>query len=243
MKAKPEQATLQRKWFPFTIEFTIWFLMTGAVGVCLYEIVSYLQKLGCPLNSYVVGSGKLAAIFVVLPLLFASLVPGLLLSNAVTGVTAGTRRFFDGDADHRTGVSFRYSKRFRRKFSIISVYIAPVLIPLLISTTSSFSEFCLAPDRIVSRTYPWSLPKSHRWDDVRKITTSCQRAAKNSWEPGFILEFDDGFSIDVMGGTGPTWKHGGDIHRSLSGKRFDFDNSGVDPRCGVANPQMLTERP
>jgi hypothetical protein len=217
--------------------------MTGLVYFVLYDLVATLQKLGCPSNAYVVGSGKLAAIFVMVPLLFASLVPSFLLSNAVTGVTAGTRRFFDGDPDYRSGISFRYSKRFKRKFSVTAVYIAPVLIPLLISTTSGFSEFCLSPDRIVSRAYPWSLPKSHRWDEVRKITTSCQSAQKNSWEPGFIIEFGDGSTIDVMGGTGPTWKHGSDIHRSLSGKRFDFDNSGVDPRCGVANPQMLLEKP
>jgi len=233
----------KRKWFPLTIEMTIWFGMTAAVGIAFYNLVAFAQSARCPTNSYAAGSSGTASLFVVLPILFASVVPGLLLSNALTGITARTRKFFDGDPDYRKNVSFRYSWRFNREFSVASVYVAPVLLPFLISLTSSFSQFCLAPDRIVDRVYPWSSARNYGWDDVRKITTMCQYDGKNSWSSNFILEFYDGRTLDVMNGTGPVWKHEADLQRSLAGKHFDFDSSKVDPNCGVANPQMLLNKP
>jgi len=243
MRSKREQQKSVLGWIALSIELTIWFTMMGVVGVPIYKLISLLQQSRCPPDSYVTGSGNAASIFIIIPIFFASLVPGLLLSNVVTGITAGTRKFFDGTENDRNGVSFRYSKRFKKEFSISAVYIAPVLIPLLISITSSFSQFCLAPDQITNRTFPWSSIKTHTWHNVVKIETTCERAGKNSWEPGFLLNFEDGSTLNIMGGTGSASKHGDDIHQSLAGKNFDFDNSRVDPDCGVANPQMLLTKP
>lgn len=199
--------------------------------------VSSLQAMRCPANAFLSGSPKIASIFLAVAPGFAAIGPGFIAANWLTGLTAASRAFFDGDPELRRAPAVRRSQTI-----LLQLSAALLVAGVAVSSVASFSQFCLAPQGIYDRAGLWDSMRFSPWSDVTRIDTGCEWGSK-SWLTSYRMSLVDGRSLDIMDGTAPVWRAQAQVTAALHPYAFTFDASRVDPRCGVGYLRLLTQRP
>jgi len=202
------------------------FLLFQAV----YRTVRWLQELQCPADTYLASPTNGGDILVVLPLAVSAVGPAFLIANAIGWALPFVRRLIDDRAGGYGGPTFGEAQRGLWKFSM---WIFLLLLPFAL--IASLSHYCVAPDRIVLREYPWSSNRSYKWDDVTAVRTECfhrGRTNRDSYE--VVMSGED--AIDLAVSLTNFFRALPMIDRSLRGRWFTFsaDTAACPPHLKAA---------
>ncbi len=114
--------------------------------------------------------------------------------------------------------------------------LATALPPMaLLAVMTAFSQFCLTPDAVFYRPWPWRAPARYAWHDIARIETSCYYRRYADWRVGYVLTMKDGTGIDIIGGGDVAQAYPKLVH-ALSGVPFAFDASRARRYCNPAIP-------
>src|SRR5277367_5154133 len=95
------------------------FGIMGMLSVGAVWLVQQVQSLRCPSATFLHGSGQVAMIVQVVPIILASMGFGLFAVNWLAHLIVPLRRFFDRDARQHGDPDYRQSQRQLTKFSFI----------------------------------------------------------------------------------------------------------------------------
>jgi membrane protein YqaA with SNARE-associated domain len=223
--------TNRQKFFEFLFLVTI-ILPVGFVSLF---ILTKLAWYSCPSGTFVAGTTRpemqkwswvvaLVALFFLAEYWLAYFVP------AFRGI------FGQRISRHRRKSSFH--NHFQ---SNISIAVLCVCLPIII--TAALSNFCLVPNAIQVRTWPWRDFQSHHWKDVANIQTGCWRSTRGAWPAAYVLEMNDGTAIDIEDGLRRKKPSYPELDRALQDVAFSFDSRGVAANCGRYDAKFLKTRP
>ena len=141
----------------------------------------------------------------------------------------------------------RIARRSRRSRALkhfqSSAALAVLAVSFPLALAGVLSNFCLQPEAIQFRLLPWTSAESYGWNRVVTIRTGCQRGARGIWSTAFLLQMDDGATLNI-GGSMVALENGyRPLTQALRNSSFSFDSRYVDPRCGVCRPELLRNRP
>jgi hypothetical protein len=214
------------------------FVMMGCISFGLFWLTHEFQAFRCPSGTFLVGSGRIASILQIIPVLLTSMAPGFIIANWLAHVIRSARNFFDRDAELHGEPGYYKSQR---GLLVASAVVLAIAMP--ISIGASISQFCLAPNGINYQPWLWSGLRHYNWNDVNGIETNCVRGSKGTWNASFILILRGGLRIDIM----ETPKRLGLAYPALSSAlhplQFSFDSSGVGFGCNMPYAYLLFQRP
>jgi hypothetical protein len=205
--------------------------MFGAGFICLW-LTWHLQLLRCPATPFLYGSGQTAMIFVILPLIFASMGFGFLMIALTARLVPQLRFFFGGERGYRKS-QHSYLRLFAGMFCVL----------LLLGMAASLSQFCLLDAAIYYKRLPWSGMQHYDWSDVTAVETACTRGRRGGWNGSFSLVLKDGNRFDILAWPRAFIASYPRITRALAGVEFSFDASGTPRNCGAYYADLLWRRP
>lgn len=214
------------------------FVIMGCISSGLFWLTQEFQALRCPSGTFLVGSGRIASILQIIPVLIASVIPGLIIVNWLAHIIKPVRNFFDRDAElHREAGYYRS----QRSLLVGSAAVLAIAMPITIG--ASISQFCLASDGVSYQPWLWSGWRQYNWSDVHGIETSCVRGSRGAWDASFILILRGGTRLDIMEAPKRLGLAYPALSQALHPIQFSFDSSGVKHGCNVPYADLLIQRP
>jgi hypothetical protein len=214
------------------------FVIMGMLSVGVVWLVQQTQSMRCPSATLLYGSGQVATIVQVIPVVLASIGFGLLAVNRLAHRIPPLRRFFDRDARQYGEPDYQRSQHRLTKFSFV---VLALMLP--ISAVASFSQYCLFPQAVLYQPWPWTGLIRYSWQDVRTVETVCTRGSRGGWNGSFFLIMRDGVSFGIMVWPRSVARAYPEIVRALDGVDFAFDAERVRPGCDVPYAKLLVRRP
>lgn len=217
------------------------FMVMGLLSAGTIWLIQRAQSTRCPSMTFLSGSGQVASIVQIIPVLVASIGFAFLTVNRLAHAVPPIRHFFDRNARNHGERNYERSQRSLARFSfIILAAMAPITI------AASFCQYCIGPNGIAYQSWPWSGLRHYSWTDVQEVKTSCTRQRSRTgtgWSASFVFILRDGMSFDIMEWPRSTARAYPDIVRALDGIDFAFDASRVNADCAVPYMNLLIRRP
>ncbi len=226
----PSQTRWQR-----LFEFLFFIVLILPVGFASLLLLERLHWLSCPDGTFIAGTNR----------------PELQKYSWVIALTAfcflveywliyfipSTQRIL-GRHVRRHGRDSLFLHHFQSNASIVALCIA---VPLVAS--AAFSNFCLDPNNIEFKAWPWSNFEQHHWQEVTEIQTACWRGSRSSWPAAYVLVMNDREPIDIDDGLRRTGDLYPELHQALKNVDFLFDSWAVEPQCRNSHAAFLRMRP
>ncbi len=208
--------------------------LAGLAWMAMAWATQRLQAARCPADAFFWASSQIATALQIVPLFFPALGVGFLAANGIVASIPKGAEFFSQSRNDR-GMQPQLIK-----FCLLLLAVAAP-----VSLGAGLSQFCLQPESIVYRPYPWAGFQHYGWRDLATVTAACRyrRGRYAGWRKQFILGMWDGTDLDLMIWPAAAVSAYPEIARALRGQAFRFDSSGVEPRCPPPYLGMLTQRP
>lgn len=205
------------------------------------KLAHIVQRSLCPAGTYLTGS--LQNLAEEASLVGTSLALYFLIRNRLVWHTPIFRRVF---SLHRSISDRRKSTR-----RIVQIVLSVLAVLLVISSILfATSEFCLVPERIFVRQWPWTKVRQYRWTDVRLVWTSCSfvrvfggRFIHSYWDASFFLVMSDGTALNIISAEPYISRAFPNLAHSLNGASFEFNATHVSTDCGHRDANLLRRRP
>lgn len=192
--------------------------------VLLLLLVEALQFWRCPLGTFLAGAKHL--LLQNFPLMLCAAALALLLLYAVAGY-GPLFRVLGGEA--------MFGNAAARRKTILSAAVVFVVAGVL-GMAMSTASFCLAPSRILVRSWPWQDVRQIRWRDIERVEAACTyskgwSATLRLYPHKGVIEISHSQIADGIQG----------IKRALKGLPVEIDTRAVDPNCDVAEKDLLLQ--
>lgn len=230
----------KRRWLvlhetiPLLMLIMLGFVAAIAIWAGANWLIGQVQRLRCPEETFLAGSGHIASILQTLPVLFASFGFGFFGVGVLVRSIPIAWNFFGKIWKNRDAC-----RKDQKSILLLSTIIA---VPaLLVALPAASSQFCLATDSVLYQAWPWSGLKRYPWDDVTVVVAGCERG-KGGWKPSFSLTLKDGSNLDIMATRSDTAVQAlPKIARALTAVRFALHPSELS-RCDFPNLDLFRRR-
>jgi hypothetical protein len=213
------------------------FGLTAIISVSAIWLIQQAQSARCPRDTFLAGSGQIATIFQIVPILLGSMPVSFLAINWFVHLLPASRDFFGRNARLHGEAGYSRAQASLAKLSLVVVAVA-----LPISMASSSVQYCLTPHEILYQPWPLTGLRQYAWQDLATVETSCTRD-RGGWHGSLFLIMRDGASFDVMAWPKSLSRIYPKLVAALKDVDFTFDGSRVDPRCDSPYRNLLVWRP